>query len=127
VNFFLFLIWLSVFSCIRLVYLGYAPCSATHSFFFLKYNGRQILFACRKLSWNLFQKMWCVVCRGFSASRGTSSGILLIWDMMVVEKIKECVGEFTVACSFKNIDYGFSWAFVGVYVPSSDYNRRLLW
>jgi hypothetical protein len=50
-----------------------------------------------------------------------------MWDRRVVEKIKECVGEFTVACSFRNIEDSFSWAFAGVYRPNSDCYRRYLW
>jgi len=45
------------------------------------------------------------------ASRGASSGILLMWDMRVVEKIEVHVGEFVVACSFRSVDDDFSWAF----------------
>jgi hypothetical protein len=37
-----------------------------------------------------------------------------MWDRRVVEKIEECVGEFIVACSFRNVDGGFSWAFGGL-------------
>jgi hypothetical protein len=44
----------------------------------------------------------------FSASRGASGGILPIWDRRVLEKIKEHVGEFIVACSLRNVeDLGF--------------------
>jgi hypothetical protein len=37
------------------------------------------------------------------------------------------VGEFTVACFFRNIDDNFVWAFAGVYGPNVDYEKRLLW
>lgn len=37
------------------------------------------------------------------------------------------MGEVTVACSFKNVKDEFSWAFVGVYGPSSNCERRYLW
>jgi hypothetical protein len=32
-----------------------------------------------------------------------------------------------VACSFRNIEDGFSWAFVRVYGPNSDCDRRYSW
>lgn len=52
---------------------------------------------------------------------------LLIWDRRVVAKIKECVGEFIVACFFCSVEDGFSWAFVGAYEPNSDCVRMYLW
>jgi hypothetical protein len=36
------------------------------------------------------------------------------------------VEEFFVACSFRNVKNGFSWAFAGVYEPNLDGDRRLL-
>lgn len=35
----------------------------------------------------------------------------------------ECVGDFIVACFFKNVEDQFPWAFVGVYGPNSDCDR----
>jgi hypothetical protein len=65
---------------------------------------------------------WC-----YLASNGAAGGILLMWDRRVVEKVEAYVGEFVVACSFKNVSDGFSWAFAGVYGPQSISSRRLLW
>jgi hypothetical protein len=44
----------------------------------------------------------------------------------VVEKV-EYVGWFVVACSFRCITKFFEWAFVGVYGPNDDVERRCLW
>ncbi len=44
-----------------------------------------------------------------------------------MEKIEVYVGEYVVACSFKNIEDDFTWAFVGVYGPNFDSLRRSLW
>lgn len=44
-----------------------------------------------------------------------------------MEKIEECVGEFSVAVSLKNAVDQFSWAFAGVYGPNPDCDRRILW
>jgi hypothetical protein len=44
-----------------------------------------------------------------------------------VEKIEVCVGEYVVACSFRNVVDDFIWAFVGVYSPNIDCHRRSLW
>jgi hypothetical protein len=61
------------------------------------------------------------------ASNGTSSGILLMWDRRVVSKIDVCIGSFVVACSFRNVEDGVVWAFAGVYGPTRNNFRRLLW
>jgi hypothetical protein len=37
------------------------------------------------------------------------------------------VGDFSVACSFKNVEDQVSWAFVSAYGPNFDCDRRLLW
>jgi hypothetical protein len=50
-----------------------------------------------------------------------------MWDRRVVEKIEVYVGEYVVACSFKNVADDFSWAFAGVYGPHIISSRRLLW
>lgn len=36
-----------------------------------------------------------------------------MWNRRVVEKIEECVKDFSVACSFRNVKDGLSWAFEG--------------
>ena len=47
-------------------------------------------------------------------------------DMGVLEEIDEC-GEFVLACSFKDIEDGFSSTFVGLYGPNFDCDKRYLW
>jgi hypothetical protein len=65
---------------------------------------------------------WCCL-----DTSGASCGILLMWDSRVVEKVKECVGEYTVACSFRNVENQFTWVFASVYGPNCDCDRRFLW
>lgn len=36
----------------------------------------------------------------------------------------KCVGEFIIACSFRNVEDGFSWVFTSVYGPNPDCDRR---
>lgn len=62
-----------------------------------------MLFVSRNLRWRICLVVflghhmdWCCI-----NSRGASGGILLMRDRRVVEKINECVEEFTVACSFR--------------------------
>jgi hypothetical protein len=62
----------------------------------------------------------------FMGSRGALRGILLMRDTQVVEKIEDCVGSFTVACSFRIVEDNFVRAFAGVYDPNDDGVRRYL-
>jgi hypothetical protein len=72
--------------------------------------------------WRCPYKEWCHV-----DSCGASGGILLMWDRRVVSKIEDCLGNYVVACSFRNVEDGFLWAFAGVYGPNSNGLRRFLW
>jgi hypothetical protein len=72
--------------------------------------------------WRCSYVEWCHV-----ASFGASGGILLMWDQRVVTKVDVCLGNFVVACSFRNVDDGLMWAFAGVYDPNRDNHRRPLW
>ena len=54
---------------------------------------------------------WC-----FLASRGASGGICLC-GIEGLWRISKNMWEFMVACSFRNDDGGFSWAFARVYGP----------
>lgn len=58
---------------------------------------------------------WC-----YSASRVASGRSLLMWDRRVVEKVKECLREFTVACFYCNVENGFPFALAGVYGRNSN-------
>jgi hypothetical protein len=46
---------------------------------------------------------WC--CLDF---RGASCGVLIMWDRRVEEKIEECVGEFSLAITFQNVEDHFT-------------------
>jgi len=72
--------------------------------------------------WGCHYVDWCCL-----DSRGAFGGILIMWDRRVVEKIDECVGEFTLAILFRNVEDYFSWAFAGIYGPNSDGDGRFLW
>jgi hypothetical protein len=39
----------------------------------------------------------------YLGSRGASGGILLMCDRRVAEKIEDCVGNFSVLCSFRDL------------------------
>jgi hypothetical protein len=72
--------------------------------------------------WRCPYKEWCHV-----DSIGASGGILLMWDRRVVTKLDMCLGNYVAACSFRNVEDGFMWAFAGVYGPSRYSLRRFLW
>lgn len=62
----------------------------------------------------------------YLASLGALGGVLLMWDNKVVALVEESIGHFIVACSFKNIEDGWKWAFAGVYGPNLERDRHLL-
>jgi len=64
---------------------------------------------------------WCYL------ACGASSGMLIMWDKRIVEKIDVFVGEFVLACSFRSVEDDFSWAFAGFYGPNMDALRSSLW
>ena len=50
----------------------------------------------------------------YLGSSGASGGVLLMWDTLVVDKVEGvCVGRYTIACSMRNVDDKFVWAFKG--------------
>jgi hypothetical protein len=65
--------------------------------------------------WGCHHVDWCCL-----DSRGALGGILITWNRRVVEKIDECVGEFSLAISFRNIEDYSTWAFAGAYGPNAD-------
>ncbi|KAG6706733.1 hypothetical protein I3842_07G236000 [Carya illinoinensis] len=50
-----------------------------------------------------------------------------MWDKRVVNLVEDFVREFSLACSFSNVDDDFVWGFAGVYGPNDDSSRKLLW
>jgi exonuclease III len=60
-------------------------------------------------------------------AKGSSRGILIMWDHRVVSKIDSCLGRFVVACLFRNVEDDMVWAFAGVYGPNRDQSRWRLW
>lgn len=63
----------------------------------------------------------------YLAFLGASGDVLLMWGNNRVKLVEECVGIFSVACSFKNIENVWKWAFAEVYGPKLDRDRSFLW
>ena len=72
--------------------------------------------------WGQSHVDWC-----WLDSIGASGGILIMWDNRVVEKVEECVGDYTLAVSFRDVVDHSVWAFAGIYGPNSNSDRKLLW
>jgi hypothetical protein len=66
--------------------------------------------------WGYNNVDWC-----YLGSLGASRGILLTWD------IEEHMEAYTVACSFRNVDDNFEWAFASVCGPNVDSDKIVLW
>jgi hypothetical protein len=68
--------------------------------------GEHISYVYRSLSWNLFPILLCVICGdvvtwigAIQRLEGPMGEILITWDRRVLEKVEECVAEFTwLAC-----------------------------
>lgn len=50
-----------------------------------------------------------------------------MFNKRVVEKLEECLVDFIVACSSENVEDDFQSAFVGIYGPNIDSERRSMW
>lgn len=55
----------------------------------------------------------------FLGSLGSSGGVLVMLDRMVVDKMEEVIGRLSVSYKFKNVGDKFEWAFTGVYGTNS--------
>ncbi|KAG6650389.1 hypothetical protein CIPAW_06G040000 [Carya illinoinensis] len=77
----------------------------------------------------LVQSLWSGVHVdwAFLASNGVSGGVVVMWDRRMVVRMKDFVGHYMVACSFKCVSDNFLWAFAGVYGSNLDTYRRLVW
>ncbi|KAG2684915.1 hypothetical protein I3760_10G097900 [Carya illinoinensis] len=71
--------------------------------------------------WGCSSVGWC-----YLASLGASGGVLLMWNIRVVELVEECIGNYFVG-SFKNIEDGWRWALVCVCGPNVVQERSSLW
>ncbi|XP_042952212.1 uncharacterized protein LOC122289294 [Carya illinoinensis] len=78
---------------------------------------------------HIIRSLWNCSYAGWTTldSKGASGGILVMWDKRAVNLVEECIGEFSLACSFSNVDDDFVWGFAGVYGPNDDSSRKFLW
>jgi endonuclease/exonuclease/phosphatase family metal-dependent hydrolase len=63
----------------------------------------------------------------YLGSVGASGGILLMWDRRVVEKIDSAVGYYSISCKFQYVLDHKVLAFSGVYGPSMNGERIIMW
>lgn len=50
-----------------------------------------------------------------------------MWDLRVVEKVEEVVGQYSVSCRFKNVGDQLEWALTNVYGPNLNSMWYLMW
>ena len=57
----------------------------------------------------------------------TASGVLMMWDRRVLEKLEVIVGQFSVSVRWQGLRDGFIWACSGVYGPNDNNLRGKMW
>ena len=60
-------------------------------------------------------------------AKGALGGIIIFWDSWVSQLMEKEEGLFTLFCSFKVLEDGFTWIFTGVYGPTVYGRREELW
>ncbi|RVW90110.1 Transposon TX1 uncharacterized 149 kDa protein [Vitis vinifera] len=60
-------------------------------------------------------------------SQGMAGGVLVYWDIRVLELLEMEIGNFSVSCRFKNVEDDFYWVFTGVYGPAVGRLREDFW
>ncbi|RVW96057.1 hypothetical protein CK203_027743 [Vitis vinifera] len=60
-------------------------------------------------------------------ARGTTGGVLVLWDKRVLEGLEVEVGSFSISCRFRNCKEGFVWVFSRSYGPLKGRKRKELW
>ncbi|RVW38098.1 hypothetical protein CK203_095113 [Vitis vinifera] len=60
-------------------------------------------------------------------ARGTTGGVLVLWDKRVLEGLEVEVGSFSISCHFRNCEEGFVWVFSRLYGPLKGRKRKELW
>jgi hypothetical protein len=51
----------------------------------------------------------------------------VMWDIRVIEKLEDAVGNFSISCKFQFVLTRQEWVFTGVYGPQTDSDRLLMW
>ena len=57
----------------------------------------------------------------------TAGGVLIMWDMRVLEKLEVLVGLFSMSVRWKCVKDGFIWACLGLYGPNGNNMRGYMW
>eukprot|EP00261_Vitis_vinifera_P032749 XP_019073992.1 PREDICTED: uncharacterized protein LOC109122143 [Vitis vinifera] len=60
-------------------------------------------------------------------ARGTTGGLLLLWDNRVLENLEVESGGYSIFFRFRNCSDGFSWIFSGVYGPVIGSEKEDFW
>lgn len=65
---------------------------------------------------------WCTL-----PAIGTLGGILIVWDLMEVQKMDEIMGNYSVSIKLMEVSSGFEWLILGVYGPSRPQHCSEFW
>ena len=57
----------------------------------------------------------------------TASGVLIMWDKRVLEKMEVMVGTFSVLVKWQGVVDGFIWACSRIYGPNDNNERGHIW
>ena len=60
-------------------------------------------------------------------ARGTTGGLLLLWDNRVLENLEVERGGYSISIRFRNCVDGFTWIFSGVYGPVISSEKEDFW
>ena len=60
-------------------------------------------------------------------AQGAARGILICWDKRTLEVLEMEMGQFSISCRLRNVEYGNVWIFTRVYGPFSKEDREILW
>ena len=60
-------------------------------------------------------------------SRGAAGSIVVFWDNRVLELVDLQKDLFSISCTFKSCEDGFTWTFIGVYDPTLRRKRESFW
>ena len=60
-------------------------------------------------------------------AQGVAGGIVVFWDIRVIQLVEVEEGSFSVSCRFMNTEDNLLWFFTGVYDPIANKDREGLW
>lgn len=60
-------------------------------------------------------------------AEGGLGGLVILWDVSVIQLLKKEESSFCLSCRFKNLEDEFIWSFPRVYDPNKKSMKDSLW